>query len=74
MPTVIPNARIEALRVRNRAIISMSVIITGGWLLFRAQSPSKNDILYTEHDKNMMNGEGGHRVARSPITVTSGKH
>lgn len=54
-------------RSRNVAIASMIAVVTSSWLLFRAQSPNSKDILYTEKDKKMMNGQmGSSGIARAP--------
>jgi len=53
------------------ALFSMVAVVTGGWLLFRAQSPNKDDILYTEQDKKKMVGDRGQEPhSRAPSRET----
>ncbi|KAJ5584350.1 uncharacterized protein N7459_004150 [Penicillium hispanicum] len=75
MATAATNGRPPALRSRNRAILSVTAVITGGWLLFRAQSPSKDQVLYSEQEKKMMAGgqAGDAQVGRAPISTKNAK-
>ncbi|PYI00277.1 hypothetical protein BO78DRAFT_381319 [Aspergillus sclerotiicarbonarius CBS 121057] len=60
--------RPSAVRSRNIAVFSMVSMITGGWMLFRAQSPSKEEKLYSQKDiRTMVGGETGeNRTGRAP--------
>ncbi|KAJ5127302.1 hypothetical protein N7448_008081 [Penicillium atrosanguineum] len=67
MATTITNGRANALRSRNIALVSMVAVVTSGWLLFRAQSPNGKDVLYSEKEKQMMQGRSGSgAIARAP--------
>ncbi|OQD69941.1 hypothetical protein PENDEC_c028G03755 [Penicillium decumbens] len=71
MPDTITGGRVNAMRSRNMALFSMVAVVTGGWLLFRAQSPNKDDILYTEQDKKKMVGDRGQEPhSRAPSRET----
>lgn len=48
------------------ALASMVAVVASSWLLFRAQSPNSKDILYSEKEKQMMQGKTGSGVARPP--------
>jgi hypothetical protein len=49
------------------ALFSMVAVVTGGWLLFRAQSPNGKDVLYSEKEKKLMQGQTGPNAAgRAP--------
>ena len=49
------------------ALASMVAVVTSGWLLFRAQSPNSKDVLYSEKEKQMMQGKtGSDALARAP--------
>lgn len=56
------------------AIASMIAVVTSGWILFRAQSPNSKDVLYTEKEKKMMNGQGPTATARAPSRERAEKH
>jgi hypothetical protein len=60
----------NAFSTRNKAILSVLAVIAGSWLVFRAQSPNKNDILISERDKRTMAGgeTGEDKTARAPLT------
>ncbi|PWY67132.1 hypothetical protein BO94DRAFT_528469 [Aspergillus sclerotioniger CBS 115572] len=62
------NGRPSAVRSRNIALFSIVGMITGGWMLFRAQSPNKEDKLYSQKDlQTMVGGQTGeNRVGRAP--------
>ncbi|KAJ6120427.1 hypothetical protein N7523_004707 [Penicillium sp. IBT 18751x] len=67
MATTMTNGRPNAMRTRNMALASMVAVVTSGWLLFRAQSPNGKDVLYSEKEKNMMQGKtGSSAVGRAP--------
>ncbi|RAH54099.1 hypothetical protein BO85DRAFT_452484 [Aspergillus piperis CBS 112811] len=53
---------------RNIAIFSVIGMIAGGWMFFRAQSPSKEEKLYSQKDIHTMVGgqTGENRVGRAP--------
>ncbi|KAJ5204261.1 uncharacterized protein N7498_005140 [Penicillium cinerascens] len=75
MASTITNGRANAMRTRNVAIASMIAVVTSNWLLFRAQSPNSKDVLYTEKDKKMMNGQtGSAATARTPSRERAEKH
>lgn len=49
------------------AVFSVFAVITGSWLVFRAQSPSKNEVLISDHDRKAMIGQTGQsNIARAP--------
>lgn len=57
------------------AIASMIAVVTSTWILFRAQSPNSKDVLYTEKDKKLMNGQmGPGATARAPSRERAEKH
>ncbi|OOF96836.1 hypothetical protein ASPCADRAFT_4879 [Aspergillus carbonarius ITEM 5010] len=62
------NGRPSAVRTRNIAVFSVVGMITAGWLLFRAQSHSKEEKLYSQKElKTMVGGQTGeNRVGRAP--------
>ncbi|CAK46770.1 hypothetical protein CBS115989_5369 [Aspergillus niger] len=57
-----------SVRSRNIAIFSVIGMIAGGWMFFRAQSPSKEEKLYSQKDIHTMVGgqTGENRVGRAP--------
>ncbi|KAJ5677259.1 uncharacterized protein N7477_002892 [Penicillium maclennaniae] len=74
MATTITNGRPNAMRTRNMALASMVAVVTSGWLLFRAQSPNSKDVLYSEKEKNMMQGKtGSSAVGRAPSQERAAK-
>ncbi|KAH1307065.1 hypothetical protein KXX11_004869 [Aspergillus fumigatus] len=54
---------------RNIALLSIFAVVAGGYLAFRAQSPSKNEPLVSKKEVETMSGspagQGG-RVGRGP--------
>ncbi|KAJ5551222.1 hypothetical protein N7535_000835 [Penicillium sp. DV-2018c] len=61
------NGRVRATRARNQAIMSILAVIGGAWIVFRAQSPNKNDILISARDERTMAGDTGEdKIARMP--------
>ncbi|KAJ5130701.1 uncharacterized protein N7515_006740 [Penicillium bovifimosum] len=67
MPIPASNARVRTTRARNQAILSILGVIGGGWLLFRAQSPNKTDIVVSARDEKTMAGKTGEdKTARMP--------
>ncbi|RAK95814.1 uncharacterized protein BO80DRAFT_429549 [Aspergillus ibericus CBS 121593] len=60
--------RPSSMRSRNIALFSMVGMITAGWMLFRAQSPSKEEKLYSQKDIHTMVGgqTGENRTGRAP--------
>lgn len=55
------------------AILSVSAVLAGSWLLFRAQSPNSKDVLISDRERQMMNGGGSGGIAsgRAPIVTKS---
>ncbi|PYH90697.1 hypothetical protein BO71DRAFT_68379 [Aspergillus ellipticus CBS 707.79] len=60
--------RTPSVRSRNMAIFSVFGVLAGSWLLFRAQSPSKDEKLYSQKDAETMVGgqTGENKVGRAP--------
>ncbi|PKX97918.1 uncharacterized protein P174DRAFT_446635 [Aspergillus novofumigatus IBT 16806] len=61
--------RPQATSSRNIAFLSIFAVIAGGYLAFRAQSPSKNEPLVSKKEVEAMYGSPagqGDRVGRGP--------
>ncbi|OJJ79039.1 uncharacterized protein ASPGLDRAFT_181607 [Aspergillus glaucus CBS 516.65] len=39
-----------SVNTRNKAILSIFAVMAGSWMLFRAQSPNKDDVLLSKAD------------------------
>ncbi|PWY92322.1 hypothetical protein BO70DRAFT_357436 [Aspergillus heteromorphus CBS 117.55] len=67
-PGGLTGGRPQSVRSRNMAIFSIFGVLAGSWLLFRAQSPSKEDKLYTQKEAQTMVGgqTGENKIARAP--------
>ncbi|BCR86294.1 uncharacterized protein ACHE_30281A [Aspergillus chevalieri] len=46
----ITNGHPGSVNTRNKAILSIFAVMAGSWMLFRAQSPNKEDILLSKAD------------------------
>ncbi|PYH48656.1 uncharacterized protein BP01DRAFT_389245 [Aspergillus saccharolyticus JOP 1030-1] len=62
------NGHPGSVRSRNIALLSIFGVIAGAALVFRAQSPSKNEKIYSQKEAQTMVGgqTGENRVGRAP--------